>query len=162
MKFPLRATLLFLVPFLAFGADVERVSKVELQSLLVQVDRLKNALQYLGEPLPSATLEELEKAKASKKKVRRSRYDPAKQNYSLRFKDWRYVRYENGKEELYHTAKDNHEWNNLALDSNYSDTLKKYRKELLSIIPESIPGKPKFNEFWKDQYFKKNPKADAN
>ncbi|MEC9123917.1 MAG: hypothetical protein VX969_07195, partial [Verrucomicrobiota bacterium] len=55
------------MPFLAFGADVERVSKVELQPLLVQVDRLKNALQYLGEPLPSATLEKLEKAKSLKK-----------------------------------------------------------------------------------------------
>ena len=89
-------------------------------------------------------------------------YDPAYQSYSLRFKDWRYVRYENGKEELYHTAKDNHEWNNLALDSNYSETLERYRKKLLSIIPESIPEKPKSNEYWKDQYFKKNPQADAN
>ena len=89
-------------------------------------------------------------------------YDPAYQSYSLRFKDWRYVRYENGKEELYHTVKDNHEWNNLALDSNYSETLERYRKKLLSIIPESIPEKPKSNEYWKDQYFKKNPQADAN
>ena len=89
-------------------------------------------------------------------------YDPAAQSYSLRFKDWRYVRYENGKEELYHTAKDDHEWNNLALDSEYSNTLKKYRKKLLTIIPESIPEKPQSNKFWKDQYFKKNPKADAD
>ena len=89
-------------------------------------------------------------------------YDPAYQNYSLRFKDWRYVRYENGKEELYHTAKDEHEWNNLALDSKYSDTLKKFRKKLLSIIPESIPEKPKSDKEWKDQYFKKNPLADTN
>jgi iduronate 2-sulfatase len=89
-------------------------------------------------------------------------YDPANQSYSLRFNEWRYVRYENGKEELYHTAKDKHEWRNLALDSEYSDTLKKYRTKLLSIIPESIPEKPKSNDYWKDEYFKKNPKADAN
>lgn len=89
-------------------------------------------------------------------------YDPAYQNYSLRFKDWRYVRYENGKEELYHTAKDSHEWKNLALDSKYSDALKKYRKKLLSIIPKSIPEKPKSDEEWKDLYFKKNPLADTN
>ena len=89
-------------------------------------------------------------------------YDPAYQSYSLRFKDWRYVRYENSKEELYHTAKDNHEWTNLALDSKYSETLEKYRKQLLEIIPESIPEKPKSNEWWREQYFKKNPKADAN
>ena len=89
-------------------------------------------------------------------------YDPAFQNYSLRFKDWRYIRYENGKEELYHTAKDDHEWNNLAQNSNFGEKLAGFRKQLLSIIPESILEKPKSNEYWKDQYFKKNPSADTN
>ena len=89
-------------------------------------------------------------------------YDPAFQNYSLRFKDWRYIRYENGKEELYHTAKDDHEWNNLAQNSKFEKKLTGFRKQLLSIIPESIPEKPKSNEYWKDQYFKKNPSADTN
>ena len=89
-------------------------------------------------------------------------YDPAFQNYSLRFKDWRYIRYENGKEELYHTAKDDHEWNNLAQNSKFEKELTGFRKQLLSIIPESIPEKPKSNEYWKDQYFKKNPSADTN
>ena len=76
-------------------------------------------------------------------------YDPAYQNYSLRFKDWRYIRYENGKEELYHTAKDDHEWNNLAMDSKFESKLIEFRQKLLSIIPKSIPEKPKSNEFWK-------------
>ena len=89
-------------------------------------------------------------------------YDPAYQSYSLRFKDWRYVRYENGKEELYHTAKDDHEWKNLALDQSHSKTLQKYRSQLLAIIPDSIPEKPKSNEYWKEMYFKKNPTADTN
>ena len=30
------------------------------------------------------------------------------------------------------------------------------------MIPESIPEKPKSNEYWKDLYFKKNPSADTN
>ena len=89
-------------------------------------------------------------------------YDPAYQNYSLRFKDWRYIRYENGKEELYHTAKDDHEWYNLAMDSNFESKLIEFRQKLLSIIPKSIPEKPKSDEFWKTQYFKKNPSADTN
>ena len=38
-------------------------------------------------------------------------YDPAHQSYALRGRDWRYIRYENGKEELYHCAEDPHEWN---------------------------------------------------
>ena len=44
----------------------------------------------------------------------RMKYDPSRESYSLRSCDWRYVRYENGKEELYHTADDPHEWHNLA------------------------------------------------
>ena len=89
-------------------------------------------------------------------------YDPAYQNYSLRFKDWRYIRYENGKEELYHTAKDDHEWYNLAMDSKFESKLIEFRQKLLSFIPKSIPEKPKSDEFWKTQYFKKNPSADTN
>jgi iduronate 2-sulfatase len=89
-------------------------------------------------------------------------YDPAFQNYSLRFKDWRYIRYENGKEELYHTVKDDHEWNNLAQNTKFEKKLTGFRTQLLSIIPKSIPEKPKSNEYWKEQYFKKNPSADSN
>ena len=89
-------------------------------------------------------------------------YDPAYQNYSLRSKDWRYIRYENGKEELYHTLKDDHEWNNLAQNTKFEKKLTEFRKQLLSIIPESIPEKPQSNERWKEQYFKKNPSADSN
>ncbi len=89
-------------------------------------------------------------------------YDPAKQSYSLRFKDWRYIRYVNGKEELYHTAKDDHEWNNLAVNPEYSDRLSDFRKKLLSIIPKGRTSKPITNEQWKDFYFKKNPRADTN
>jgi len=89
-------------------------------------------------------------------------YDPAFQNYSLRSKNWRYIRYENEKEELYHTAEDPHEWNNLALDSNYADKLASFQKQLLDIIPDSIPEPKKSNETWKDEYCKKHPKADTN
>ena len=88
-------------------------------------------------------------------------YDPAYQSYSLRAKDWRYIRYENEKEELYHTAEDHHEWTNLALDPDYADKLASFRKQLLDIIPESIP-EPKSNNEWKNEYFKKHPEADTN
>ena len=88
-------------------------------------------------------------------------YDPALQNYSLRFKDWRYIRYENGKEELYHTAKDQHEWNNLALNPKFGYKLSGFQK-LLTIIPKGISEKAKSNDYWKAQYFTKNPSADLN
>jgi len=91
-----------------------------------------------------------------------SYYDPAYQSYSLRSADWRYVRYENGKEELYDTAKDPHEWKNLALDAKYGKRLTTFRKELLARIPESKPEPKKSAEQWKALFFKRNPKADAN
>ena len=40
--------------------------------------------------------------------------DPAKQHWSLRTKRWRYIRYNNGAEELYDHDNDPHEWTNLA------------------------------------------------
>ena len=54
------------------------------------------------------------------------------------------------------------EWNNLALEQEHSKTLLKYRAQLTSIIPDSIPEKPKSAEQWKSEYFNKNPKADVN
>jgi arylsulfatase A-like enzyme len=91
-------------------------------------------------------------------------YDPAEQSYSLRAKDWRYIRYRNAKEELYHTARDPHEWENLAADSNHRERLLAFRKQLLDQIPsrpEPVPTKGDA-EAWKDSYFKKFPQADAN
>ena len=92
-------------------------------------------------------------------------YDPAKQNYALRDQNWRYIRYENGKEELYDVKNDPHEWHNLALKPDHQKTLKVYRKAMLARIPASIPPpKPtkKDAEIWKDRYFKNHSSADAN
>jgi len=50
----------------------------------------------------------------------------------------------------------------LAQNSKFEKRLTGFRKQLLSIIPESIPEKPKSNEYWKDQFFKKNSTADTN
>ncbi|MDF7823925.1 sulfatase [Pontiellaceae bacterium B12227] len=92
-------------------------------------------------------------------------YDPAEQSYSLRFKDWRYIRYSNGKEELYHTAQDPYEWTNLALKPEFAEQLQAFRSDLMGRIPKSIP-RPVSNksdgEKWKDTYFEKHPEADAN
>jgi hypothetical protein len=50
----------------------------------------------------------------------------------------------------------------LAQNTKFEKQLTEFRTQLLSIIPKSIPEKPKSDEFWKDQYFKKNPSADSN
>ena len=89
-------------------------------------------------------------------------YDPAKQNYSLRNRDWRYIRYENGKEELYHCARDPHEWTNLAGDPEFGHRVATFREQLLARIPASKPAPQRTAEDWKAEYFKKHPQADAN
>jgi arylsulfatase A-like enzyme len=104
----------------------------------------------------------------------RMKYDPHEESYSLRSSGWRYIRYENGKEELYNTASDPNEWENLATKTKYQDRIQRFRQTLASRLPEKgvappqpqwkAPGKPepKSNEYWKDLYFKKNPDADAD
>jgi iduronate 2-sulfatase len=89
-------------------------------------------------------------------------YDPAHQSYSLRYRDWRYIRYETGQEELYHTAQDPHEWVNLALHPDSAEKLADCRADLDAIIPESKPRPTQTAEGWKEEYFRKHPAADAN
>ena len=122
----------------------------------------------------------------------RTKYDPSRESYALRSKTHRYIRYENGREELYDTQKDPHEWTNLARNAAYATQLGQYRAELRARIPASgmeIPPQPLFKpkgntnpktdrkppekkgsgkggsanaEVWKNQYFAKHPEADAN
>lgn len=56
---------------------------------------------------------------------------------SMRSKDWRYIHYYNGEEELYDSNKDPKEWENLANDPQYDIVKKKFSKW----IPEKVtPG----------------------
>ena len=70
-------------------------------------------------------------------------YDPAEQSYSLRSKDWRYIRYSNGKEELYHNAEDPYEWTNLAGNPQYASKLESFRAKLDARLPEPESGPAK-------------------
>ena len=59
------------------------------------------------------------------------------QNYSYRTKDWRYILYRNGKEELYYMSKDAYAWNNLANDKKYRKKKEALKNEVLGIIESS-------------------------
>ena len=56
---------------------------------------------------------------------------PANHHYSIRTKDWRYIIYDSGKEELYHNAEDPKEWNNLVFNKTHPK-----RDEMVEILKE--------------------------
>lgn len=105
----------------------------------------------------------------------RMKYDPAKESYSLRARDWRYIRYENGHEELYHVVEDPHEWTNLADDPARATQLKLFREQLAARLPKPgiVPPQPAWlpkktadpkggAEAWKDKFFDNHPEADSD
>jgi hypothetical protein len=56
-------------------------------------------------------------------------------NYSVRVRDWRYNRYFNGDEELYHNDHDPQEWTNLASIPKHAANSPSTRIALLQSIP---------------------------
>lgn len=60
-------------------------------------------------------------------------------NHGIRSKDWRFIQYADGTEELYNMQTDPNEWNNLAADKSMAAVLEQHRKW----IPKSkqpVPG----------------------
>jgi arylsulfatase A-like enzyme len=60
--------------------------------------------------------------------------DPMKQTYAYRTRDWRYILYLDGTEELYDHKNDPFEWTNLAGDKKYVDKKETMRKEVLELL----------------------------
>lgn len=94
-------------------------------------------------------------------------YDPAEQSYALRSKDWRYIRYSNGREELYHCADDPYEWHNLAGKPQHASRLAALRKKLKARVPDfgksTSSTRTQGNaETWKARTFAQHPEADAD
>ena len=60
--------------------------------------------------------------------------DKFKQTYSYRTRDWRYINYLDGSEELYHNLVDPFEWENLAGKEKYASKKEELKNEMFSII----------------------------
>ncbi len=60
--------------------------------------------------------------------------DVMNQTYSYRTRDWRYIRYMDGTEELYDHRVDPYEWTNLVEDQKISSTKEKLKREMFAII----------------------------
>ena len=52
------------------------------------------------------------------------------QNHAVQTERWRYIRYNDGREELYDHSQDPNEWSNLALQSEYEPVMKELRKSM--------------------------------
>lgn len=112
---------------------------------------------------------------AKKKLAPGEETNPAKQHWSLRTLRWRYVRYNDGQEELYDHDADPHEWTNLADKLESAATLDSFRADLTAWMQRSAtpqaagqPDVPRRSETktdaeaWKDTFFKKHPAADVD
>ncbi|MBI5396868.1 MAG: sulfatase [Verrucomicrobia bacterium] len=64
-------------------------------------------------------------------------------NHAVRNEDWRYIRYANGDEELYHNSVDPLEWTNLAKKPEYAEQKAAMAKWLPTINKEASGGKGK-------------------
>ena len=64
-------------------------------------------------------------------------------NHAVRTEDWRYIRYANGDEELYHNSVDPLEWTNLAKKPEYADQKAALAKWLPTVNNETPGGKMK-------------------
>lgn len=60
--------------------------------------------------------------------------DAMKQTYSFRSRDWRYILYMDGTEELYDHKSDPYEWTNLAGNNHYDDQKETMRQAMFEII----------------------------
>ena len=61
-------------------------------------------------------------------------------NHSVRSEEWRYIRYADGSEELYHLRDDPNEWNNLVTDSSYNAVVAEHKQWLPQNSSLPVPG----------------------
>ncbi|MCA8991389.1 MAG: sulfatase [Planctomycetaceae bacterium] len=61
-------------------------------------------------------------------------------NHGVRTRNWRYIHYADGSEELYNMQDDPNEWKNLAGDPNYGDVLAEHRRLMPPTSRKPVPG----------------------
>ena len=83
------------------------------------------------------------------------------QNYALSTRDWRYIHYRDGGEELYHIASDPHEWTNLAGQPGHAAKLAELRAFKPGEIAPVHETQPGINDFTADLELSPLPAADA-
>jgi iduronate 2-sulfatase len=99
----------------------------------------------------------------------KNNYVPAMQHWAYRTERYRYIHYNNGKEELYDHHNDPNEWTNLASKPEYKALKAQYKEAIFSQLPGKAESariaqslQAKHANTWKASYLKKHPEADAN
>jgi arylsulfatase A-like enzyme len=59
---------------------------------------------------------------------------PLDQSYSYRTKNWRYIRYSNGAEELYDHRNDRYEWHNLVDAETYAEQKRELKAQMMQLV----------------------------
>ncbi|MDZ7633455.1 MAG: DUF4976 domain-containing protein [Bacteroidales bacterium] len=66
-------------------------------------------------------------------------------NAAVRSQNWRYIRYNDGTEELYDRSNDPNEWYNLAGDPQYKQVIEEHRKWVPASFAETMPSKESYS-----------------
>jgi arylsulfatase A-like enzyme len=106
----------------------EAVSLVDLYPTLLEIARLPPAPQAQGQSL-------LPLLKAPDKHTDRAVLTTiGAGNYALSTRDWRYIRYHTGEQELYHIATDPNEWHNVVKNPQHKEKLTELQQKLAKTL----------------------------
>lgn len=126
------------VPLIIASTKGQLIQKRQIcQQPVSLIDIYPTLLELCGLPPPTHELEGhslvplLKSVQNDWQHVARTTY--GRGNHSIRSKDWRYIRYKDGSEELYDHRVDPQEWNNLATQ----ESVAKVKNELLQFFPIS-------------------------
>src|SRR5262249_60644895 len=81
---------------------------------------------------------QLKHAEAPRDRIAVTTHNPG--NHAVRSRNWRYIRYADGSEELYDEAADPDEWTNIAADPNYTLIKKSLAKWIPATSAAPLPG----------------------
>ncbi|MEM7387447.1 MAG: sulfatase-like hydrolase/transferase, partial [Verrucomicrobiota bacterium] len=119
------------VPFIWAGPGIARGKAVDATVSLI--DTYPTLVDLCGLPAPDQKLEGVSLGpvlanpeSAVDRNVFLPHMNPGE--YAIINRDWRYIRYGEDGEELYRLREDPHEWNNLASDPAYEETMARLRK----------------------------------
>ncbi len=129
-----RVLLLFAGPGIAHGKCNAPVELLDIYPTLAELSSLEAPVDLEGHSL----VPQLKDATAAREFPAITTHNQG--NHSIVTREWRYIRYADGSEELYDLEKDPNEWTNLASVDRFSDVKKTLAKWLPKVDVAAAPG----------------------